>query len=176
MVHKLGILSAIALLALGGAAAAAEGLQIVPEVRGNQVLVSFELTDAYTADLRDAIASGLRTTLTYNIDLRMVVPVWIDRTMTSSVVTIADRYDNLTRRHHLSRSVDGRVVDEAVTEDESVARRWLTRMDPIPLYTASRLEPGRSYYVRVSARARPHGSLLGWTTAITAQANFTLNR
>jgi hypothetical protein len=173
MSHKFVVALVIAALTLGAPVRGAESLRIVPQVRNGQVFVSFELTDAYTGDLRDAIASGLRTTLTYSIELRMVVPTWIDRTVTTAVVGITDRYDNLTRRHNLSRVVDGRVVDELVTEDESVARQWLMRLDPLPLYAASRLEPNRSYYVRVSARARPHGSLLGWTNAIIGQANVT---
>ena len=173
MPHKFGVLLATVPLGLAVAVSATESLRVVPIVRGDQVLVSFQLTDAYTADLRDAIASGLRTTFTYSIELRMVVPAWIDRTITTAVVGITDRYDNLTRRHNLSRTVDGRITDELVTEDESVVRQWLMQLDPLPLYTASKLERSRSYYVRVSARARPHGSMLGWTNAIIGQANFT---
>ena len=163
------------LLITGGAfALAAESLRILPVVRGDDVTVSFELADAYNDEIRQAIASGLRTTFTYDVELRMVVPVWVDRTIATAVVSTSDQYDNLTRRHSLSRMVDGRVEEASVTEDETVVRRWLTTLSQLMLCRTSKLDPRRDYYVRISVRARPHGaSLLGWTTATTGQAKFT---
>jgi hypothetical protein len=102
------------------------------------------------------------------------VPAWVDRTVATAVVNASDQYDNLTRRHLLSRTIDGRVVDAQVTEDESVARQWLTELTRLPLVHTSKLDPGREYYVRVAARARPNGaSLLGWASAVSGQAKFT---
>jgi hypothetical protein len=165
----------LALLAAGAAVRAAESLRIVPIVSGDHVLVSTELTDAYTDDVRAAIASGLRTTFTYEVELRVVATVWVDRTVATAVVTTADQYDNLTRRHSLSRMVDGREVESLGTEDESVVRRWLTTLSRVPLSQASRLDPNRDYYVRVRARVRPRGaSLLGLTNVVTGQAKFTI--
>jgi hypothetical protein len=92
----------------------------------------------------------------------------------AAVVSTSDRYDNLTRRHSLSRTVDGRIAESEVTEDEAVVQRWLTSIARVPLCPTSRLDPSRDYYVRVSARARPNGaSLLGWAAAISGQQKFT---
>src|SRR5215510_16088337 len=91
------------LLVVGTVARAAETLRIVPIASDDSVVVTVELSDAYNDDIRQAIASGLRTQFTYDIELRMVVPAWIDRTIASAVVNITDQYDNLTRRHTLSR-------------------------------------------------------------------------
>ena len=162
------------LLAAGAVVSAQEGLRIVPLVREEQVVVSFELADVYSEHVREAIASGLRTTVTYDVELRMVVPAWVDRTIATSVVTISDEYDNLTRRHSLSRAIDGRVIEAVATEDETIAREWLTGLTRLPLIHTSRLDPRRDYYVRVLARARPNGaSLLNWASAISGQARFT---
>jgi hypothetical protein len=166
-------------LAAGIAAAgvtlrAAEGLRIVPTVRDNKVLVSFELEDAYTEPVRDAIASGLRTTFTYELELRTEVPVWLDRTIVTATVAASDQYDNLTRRHTLSRTVDGRVEEVLVTDDAAIVKAWLTTWTRLPLCDTSKLDPTRDYYVRISARTRPFSeSLLGWTKSITGQAKFT---
>jgi hypothetical protein len=151
-----------------------ESLRIVPIVNDHEVLVSFELADAYTNEVRKAISSGLRTTFTYDVDLRMVAPLWMDRTITTVVVSTTDQYDNLTRRHLLSRTVEGHVQETLGTEDESVVSRWLTTFARLPLCRTSTLESGREYYLRISARSRPHGdSLLGWVSAITGQTKFT---
>jgi hypothetical protein len=164
----------LAILAGGASVLGKESLRIVPIVNDSEVLVSFELADAYTNDVRDAISSGLRTTFTYDLDLRMVAPLWVDRTIVTVVVSTSDQYDNLTRRHILTRMVDGRVEDTLVTEDQGVVGRWLTTFTRLPLCQTSRLDSGRDYYLRISARSRPHGdSLFGWANAITGLAKFT---
>ncbi len=174
MNRRLCIWCAIGLLAAGALVRAAESLRIVPIVSDDKVVVSFELADAFTDEVREAISSGLRTTFTYDIELRMVVPLWVDPTICTAVVTATDQYDNLTRRHSLSRTVDGRVEEASVTEDASVVKRWLTTSNRLPLCQTSKLDASRDYYVRINARTRPRGgSLLGWATTVTGQAKFT---
>jgi hypothetical protein len=154
--------------------AADDNLRIIPKVVKDDVVVSFEGRDAYTDDVRAAISSGLRTTFTYEVELRMLVPAWVDRTIASSVVSVSDQYDNLTRRHTLSRMIDGRVEQASVTEDEAVVQQWLTTFSRLPLISTKKLDQTRDYYVRVRARVRPRGtSFLGWTSAVSAQAKFT---
>ena len=155
-------------------ARAEERLRITPVVRDSQVLVSFVLDEAYTPAVREAIASGLRTTFTYELELRTLVPAWVDRTIVTTVVTASDHYDNLTRRHTLSRIIDGHVAEVSVTENDSAVKTWLTTWSRLALCDTSKLDPSRDYYVRISARPRPLGSsLLGWAKSITGQAKFT---
>src|SRR5688572_31617212 len=124
-VTRFGVRAA-ALLALlagsSGIALAQDGLRVVPLVRDDQVLVSFTLNDGFTEEVRAAIQSGLKTTFTYAVDLRLDVPGWVDRTMATSTATSSVEYDNLTRRYALTRSIDGHVVDSRVAEDEQIGR------------------------------------------------------
>jgi Domain of unknown function (DUF4390) len=153
---------------------AEETLRITPFVRDDHVVVTFELDDAYSDAVRDAIRSGLRTTFTYQLDLRTTAPGWFDRTIASTVVSTTDQYDNLTRRHTLTRTADGRVIDSLVTQDESVVKTWLTKWTRVPVSDTSKLDPTREYYVRITTRARPlGGSLLGFTKTIVGRAKFT---
>lgn len=168
------VLGGLALVAVVGVGASAESLRILPLVRDHQVLVSFELLDAYTEQVREAVSSGLRTTFTYTVDLRMDVPFWADRTVASALVSISDDYDSLTGRHSLARRIDGRVIDALVTYDEEVVRTWFTTLERLPLCDTSRLHPNRDYYVRVSAISRPQvGSFLAWADAVHGTAAFT---
>ena len=174
MIRRLCVWSVTLILVAGTIVSAAESLRIVPVASDDKVVVSFELGDAYNAEVREAIKSGLRTTFTYEIELRMVVPIWVDRTIATSVVSTSDQYDNLTRRHRLSRSVDGKVEDASVTDDEAVVRRWLTSFSRLPLTDTSKLDQSRDYYVTVRAQVRPRGaSLVGWANGITGSAKFT---
>jgi len=174
MMRRLGVWCVVAVAVLGTVASAAETLKIVPLVSEGEVLVSFELADAYTQEVRDAIASGLRTTFTYDLELRMPVAGWVDRTIATSVITTSSQYDNLTRRHTLSRAIDGRVLEVVLTENEATVREWLTTLKRIPIYQTSRLDASHDYFVRIRARRRPAGtSLFGLASTITGQARFT---
>src|SRR2546428_8511039 len=155
MNRRLCLWCVIALIAAGALVGAAESLRIVPIVRDDTVLISFELADAYTDAVREAVSSGLRTTFTYDIALRMHVPVWVDRTIATAVVSMTDHFDNLTRRHSLSRTVDGRLLEVTVTADEAVARRWLTAVNPLPVCGSGKLGPGCGDFLQVSARGNP---------------------
>src|SRR3954464_8672503 len=151
---------------------AQESLRITPSLGDGRVVVSFELNDAYNDSVREAIASGLRTTFTYQLELR--TPALIDRTVATTVVAATDQYDNLTRRHSITRTVDGRVEEVVVTEDDAVVKTWLTKWVRVPVADTTRLDPARDYYVRVTTRARPlGGSLLGLTKTIVGQVKFT---
>ena len=157
---------------------AAEGVRIVPLVRDESVLVSFELTDGYTPAVKDAVHSGLKTTFTYTIELRQDVPAWVDRTIATSVVTNSVQYDNLTRRATLTRTLDGHVEATETTEDEAVIRQFMTTFQRMALFKTGELQQNRDYYVRVSATARPaNGSMLWpWGSGISGITKFTFLR
>jgi hypothetical protein len=173
MIRRSTLVAAAALVVAATLAGAAEILRVTPLVRESEVLVTFELADGFNDEVRQAIASGLRTSFTYDVELRMIVPAWVDRTIAAATVTISDQFDNLTRQHTLSRSVDGRVVEALVTEDEAIVKQWLTTLKALPLCATTKLDSGRDYYVRISARARPSPSMFGWTNAAIGRANFT---
>ena len=155
---------------------AADVVRVTSLAREGRVWVSFELADGVTPEVRDAIRSGLPTTFTYGIEMRRSMPFWPDRTMAAVTIAVSVTYDNLTRRHQLSRSLDGRLEDTRVTEDEAEVRRWLTSFDRVPLFTTSGLEANTEYYVRVLARSQPRDTWFFWPWdrgLASANANFT---
>ena len=165
----------LALVSLSATLAAAEGLRIVPLVRDDRVLVTFELADGFTEEVRAAVLSGLKTTFTYTVDLRLEVPAWVDRTIATSVVTNSVEYDNLTRLHSVVRVLDGKVEATQVTDSEAIVRQLMTSFQRLPLFRTSLLEANREYYVRISATARPsNGAFLWpWGSGTSGQAKFT---
>ncbi len=153
-------------------------LLVMSLAKDGRVLVSFTLTDGFTSELQAAIRSGLSATITYEIELRRGGTLWFDRTIATSIVTASARYDNLTRQHQLSRTVDGRGEEPRLTEDEAQVREWMTVFKQLPLFSTRQLEPNAEYYVRVRARTRPRVNwLLFWPWepgAPTGEARFTL--
>ena len=175
---KQALFCVLALTSLTVTLAAAEGLRIVPLVRDDRVLVTFELADGFTDEVRAAIRSGLKTTFTYTIDLRLEVPAWVDRTIATTVVANSVEYDNLTRIHTLVRVVDGKVDGQQRTDNEAIVQQLMTSFQRLPLFRTSILEPNREYYVRISATARPsNGAFLWpWGSGTSGQAKFTFVR
>ncbi len=145
--------------AWGAALSPGDEIQVASLTRDGVVWVSFTLSKGLSEDLRDALQSGLPTTISYEIDLCRLVPVWFDKTIASASVTATAQYDNLTRLHQLSRSIDGRAEEPRVTGDQEVVRQWLTTFERLPLFKTAALEPNTEYYIRVRARSKPH---LGW--------------
>jgi hypothetical protein len=156
----------------------AQSLRIVPLVRADQVLVTFELAEGFTDEVRAAIRSGLKTTYTYTIEMRLAVPLWVDRAMGTATLTSSVEYDNLTRRFTMERRLDGRLEDARQTEDEALVREWMTKHRQMALFKTTFLEPNREYYVRVSATARPSNGSMLWPfgSGTSAQTKFTFLR
>ena len=171
MTRRALLAAAAAALLLGGCAASPaggvyafegvpddEGLRVTSLAKDGQILVSFSLANGLTRERRQAIDSGLPATITYVVELRRPEALWFDGTIASATVTATVRFDNLTRQHQLSRTVDGRGEEPRVSEDEDEVRHWLTEFDRLPLFTTAALEANAVYYVRVRAHARPRVS------------------
>jgi len=165
-----------ALLASPRSASADDALlRVRPLVRDGQVLVSFALDGGMTDEMRAVIQSGLRTVFTYTVELKLKVPAWVDRTIATTVVSTTVEFDNLTRRHIISQTLDGRMEESRVVEDPALVQQMVTNFDRLPLFNTNLLEANREYYVLVRADARPRSSagIWPWSGATTGSAKFT---
>ena len=157
------------------AAQSAPDLSVAPIARDGHVLVSFDLTDGFSSDVRDAIQSGLPTTFSYEIQLRRETTLF-DRTVASVTVEASVRFDNLTRRYQVSRTIDGRVEDARPIDEQDAVRRWLTHFEQVPLLNTAALETNGEYYVRVRAHTRPRNTWFVWPwdrSGVFGHAKFT---
>ncbi len=157
-------------------AAAAQMVRVTPLARDGRILISFELADAFTDEMREVIRSGLQTTFTYEVELRRAATLWFDRTIVSAQVSASVRYDTLTRRYQVSRMQDGHVEESHVYENEDDVQRQMTAFERLPLFSTAGLEPNGEYYVRVRARTHPRNTLffLPWDRdAASGRAQFT---
>jgi hypothetical protein len=171
----LNLLVSLAVLAGSAAPVWADSLKVRPLVRNGQVLVSFSLEDGFTDQVRAVVQSGLRTTFTYTIELKLKVPAWVDRTIATAIVATSVEFDNLTRRHTVSQLLDGRMEESRIVEDESVVRQMMTTFEKLPLFKTGILEENREYYVLVRAEARPKSgsAFWPWGGTTTGSAKFT---
>ena len=157
-----------------------QSLHVAPLARDGQVLVSFKLAQTLTPELRAAIHSGLTVSFVYKVDLKRNSAAWIDRTLASAVVTATVRYDNLTRKYHLSRMFDGRTAHSHTTDREEVAWAWVTtQFERLPIFRGVQLEENAEYYVRVRAHTSPRNASFVWPWQgddVVGLAKFTFLR
>lgn len=175
MVRALCLLSLLVVSAAPAAAQTQETLRVRTLVRDGQVLVSFTLDGGLTDEMKAVVQSGLRTVFTYTVELKLKVPAWVDRKVASVVVSTSVDYDNLTRRHTISKALDGRVQESFVVEDPAQVAQMVTHFDRLPLFDTKAIEANREYYVLVRADARPRSTASLWPFSGTASgsAKFT---
>jgi hypothetical protein len=179
LVRLTSVLLFVAALVLPAARASAQIIQVTPLTRDDRVLVTFRLTDVFNEDVRSAIHSGMTITFIYDVELRRGASLWIDRTMASSTVSAGVRFDNLTRRYHVTRRWDGRMERVEVLEREEDVRDWLTSFDKLSLFSNTTLEPNAEYYLRVRARTTPRNAAFVWpwnNSDVAGLAKFTFLR
>ena len=157
-------------LALSSVEVVDPDLTVTAIAREGQVLVSFDLAQAMTPEVHDAIQSGLPTTFAYDVELRRGSG-WFDRTVAALTISATVRFDNLTRRYQMSRSVDGRVEDARPAEDQSIVTAWMTHFERIAVSPTSALETNGEYFVRVRAHTRPRNALFFWPWSGTVLGN-----
>jgi hypothetical protein len=154
------------LLALLMAGQGTQSLQVTPLPRDGEVLVSFKLDEALTDDIKAKIQSGLTVRFTYKVELRRASPAWFDRNIKSAEVAASVKYDTLTRRYSVSRTVDGRIEWAETTQKEDEVWHWLTNdFARLSLFRGVALEPNAEYYVRVRANASPRNASFIWPWA-----------
>ncbi len=153
------LLAVVLGLSLFGVFGDGNEIQVAQLTREGVIYVSFTHAGGLNDDMRAALRSGLPLTITYEVELCRLVPVWFDKTIASVTVTASAQYDNLTRLHQLSRSIDGRGEEPRMTGDEEMVRPWLTTFERLPLFKTAGLEANAEYYIRVRARSRPR---LSW--------------
>ena len=161
------------------ATAAAQAIQVTPLTRDDRVLVTFRLSDAFTDEVRSAVHSGLTITFIYDVELKRGASLWIDRTIASSTVSAGVRFDNLSRRYHVTRRWDGRMERVEVLEREEDVRDWLTSFEKLSLFSNATLEPNAEYYLRVRARTTPRNAAFVWpwqNSDVAGLAKFTFLR
>ena len=154
----------------------AETLKVRPLVKDGQVLVTFSLNGGLTDEMKAVVQSGLRTVFTYTVELKMRQAAFFDRTVATAVVSTSVDYDNLTRRHTISQSRNGRVEQSFIVEDPDEVAHMVTNFDRLALFDTKLLQPNREYYVVVRADARPRSNASLWPFSGTASglARFTI--
>jgi len=137
-------------------------ITVAPQARGDSIIVSFSTPRAVTPAIEQAIASGLPTTFTYDVELRRPSTFWFDKLVDSARIAVTVRFEPLTRRYHVTLLQDGRVAEERTTDKVEDVRRWVSTFERLPLFTTRELQEHTAYDVRVRGRTSPRHTWSFW--------------
>jgi hypothetical protein len=157
----------------------AADVRVTPLVTDGQVYASFNAGESYTADVHEAVQSGLPTTLTFFVELRQASVIWFDRNVATVTVAASIKYDTLRGDFQVSKMADGQVFSSERTDKEADARKWATEFERVRLSNGANLESNGEYYVRVRLRTTPRRSVSLWPWGrddAAGRADFTFIR
>jgi hypothetical protein len=130
----------------------ASSLRITPVVADDKVMATFAAPSVFTAEVREAVQSGMPVMLTFTAELRRTSALWFDQTLASAAVASTVKFDTLTGTYQVSKLRAGAVHWSQQTQKEEEMRLWMTEFERITLDDLRVLSTNGEYYIRVRAR------------------------
>jgi hypothetical protein len=172
MIRTLSVL--LALVTVPVSVQAQDDVEVSILAREDYLLVSLELPDAYSADVQEAVESGLETTFSFDVELRRAVAYWPDETVDRATISASVSLDGLTGRYRVVRIVNGELDDVRVVDQEGAARELVTTLESLPLFRTRELETNSDYGVRVGRQPRMSWFRWPWECAgALGRSSFT---
>ncbi len=124
------------------------GVQTAPAT----LKVSFQVKDAFTAEIEEAIKSSIPTSFYFIIELSRVNKAWFDEEAGKWEFKHTVKYDSLKEEYEiLSEEKDGEVVR---TKELQVMKDVMTTGLNIILSTPTQLKPGNEYELKIKAELK----------------------
>jgi hypothetical protein len=121
------------------------------EQRDGEFFVSFRLEAGWDPELLGSVASGLETGFDYEVEVVRPRRMWPDEKVSRHRLEARAKYDRLTGQYSLVLKLDGEVLRSSATDREEEMKRWLTRVEGLPLGPATRFARPEEHEVRVKS-------------------------
>ena len=125
----------------------------VQDNEGNLYL-SFSIAGAFTREINELVHSGKEVLFIHRVEIIKKRTVWFDRTVKNIDISCSVRYDNLTKKYHLKKTIEGEEVEEKVTDLEIEMRRFMTHFEKLFLAERSNLPKTRKLVARVKSKLK----------------------
>lgn len=115
----------------------------------DDLLLYLKVEGAFSEKMKNAILSGVNTTFSFFISLRLVRNLWPDKKIAEIKVTNTIKYDNLKKKFFITKSwKDDEIL---VTQSLIEAEKLMTSIDSLKIVPLSRLEKGRQYQIKAKS-------------------------
>ncbi len=117
---------------------------------GNVVTVDAALVDGFNESMLEAIESGVPISFTYEVELRQIVPLWMDSLVSKATIKNSVQYDTLNKVYSFS-SAGKNIKRKVITRDKALYQKLMLGLDHLPIASTYRLSMSEKYYVRIKA-------------------------
>lgn len=149
--RQLALLLAMCLLFTSHAFAASPSIvNISVGNTGNVVTVDAALVDGFNESMLEAIESGVPISFTYEVELRQIVPLWMDSLVSKATVKNSVQYDTLNKVYSFS-SAGKNIKRKVITRDKALYQKLMLSLDHLPIASTYKLSMSEKYYVRIKA-------------------------
>lgn len=159
-------------------ASAATIENLVTELEGERVRVSFELEGAFDEEVVRRVESGLATGFTFQVQLMRDRLRWADKLITSSRLEVVALYNAISREYLVNLKHDGDLIESRVVRDREALRQAMTEISRLPAFSVTGLSGPKRALVRVRAELGTRQLLfiipITQTTGWTESAKFHL--
>ena len=117
---------------------------------GNIVTMDATLVDGFNNSMIEAVESGIPITFTYKVELRKIVPLWLDSLVATATVNNTVQYDTLNKAYSFS-SIGKNIKRKVITRDKTLYQKLMLRLENLPIASTHKLSMSDKYYIRVKA-------------------------
>ncbi len=109
--------------------------------------VSFEVSNAFTEEIEEAIRSGIPTSFTFMVELYRKRGIWFDEGLADFYFKHTVKYDNLREEYYIT--LEEKSQDVIKIKDSTQMKNLMTVVDSIPLLPIYRLKKGMRYEMKI---------------------------
>lgn len=110
-------------------------------IGNQQISITMELENAFDVELRERLASGLPTELTYRFALYRDRKRWFDADLAKSSYQVIAMYNAVSREYLVNYKHDGKLTETRVVRDLVELERAMTMLDRVPVFDLASLRP-----------------------------------
>ena len=140
---------------------------------GGQVVVAFELQNAFSPKLLERVDSGLPTSFEFEIQMLRERRWWFDR-KTRRKLEVTATYDAVTMEYQVSYRLKGELVDSRVVQGHADLEKAMTKIEKLPVFEIDSPEDIEDARVRV--RADFGWKALLWLIPVPENSDWAVSR
>jgi hypothetical protein len=116
--------------------------------------LSFSITGAFTREIDELIHSGKEVVFIHRVEILRKRTIWFDRMVKKFNISCAVKYDNLTKKYDLKRTIGEEELEVKVTDLEIEMRKFMTHFEKLFLMERSDLPKTRKLVARVKSKLK----------------------
>jgi len=137
------ILLSLMLLSSSSVYSEEAGIDGVAITREGNLQVSFNVTNVFTGDVEEAVASGIPTSFSFTVELHRKRGLWFDRTVVKRRFSHTVKYDTLREEYSVTLEEKGPAA--VATKDGAAMQEMMTTVDNLHLLPLDKLKRGKRY-------------------------------